>query len=91
MSKFLFEHGHEAEDVVTGFRGIITQRCDFLTGCNQYCLISQSKDGKEPTTKWVDEPRLKLVEGGRKVNLATEGTKSPKPGGIAESYPSRNS
>ena len=89
MKKFIFENGQEAYDVVTGFKGIITQRVDYLTGCNQYYLVQQCQDGNEPKARWVDEPRLKLVKNGKRIDLAKDGTKCPEPGGTAEAYPSK--
>lgn len=31
---FRLELGLEVKDIVTGFRGIITGRCEYLTGCH---------------------------------------------------------
>ena len=86
MSKFKFNNGQEAKDIVSGFTGIITSRCDYLTGCNQYCLLAPSKDNAEPVSRWVDENRVEILADGRNVSLPTDETV----GGPAESYPSRS-
>lgn len=35
---FKFHRGDYLSDLVTGFCGVVTSRCDSLTGCNQYYL-----------------------------------------------------
>lgn len=44
FGKDIFKHklGLKAKDKITGFEGIITARCEYLTGCNQYCLTPQA-------------------------------------------------
>ena len=63
MSKFKFKAGLEAEDIVTGFKGTITYRVKFLTGCNQYGI--QPKFNKEkaetPNAQQFDENRIKIL------------------------------
>lgn len=53
--------GCPAEDVVTGFEGIITGRVRYLTGCAQLLLTPRVKDGgqkQEPL--WFDETRVRI-------------------------------
>ncbi len=52
--------GDKAKDALTGFTGIVTARCDYLTGCVQFKVTpkSLSKDGKPDDGEWFDESRL---------------------------------
>lgn len=59
MSEFKYELGYEATDVVTGFKGTISGRVQYITGCNQYQLSTKSKNGDFHTC-WFDEHRLKV-------------------------------
>ncbi len=63
--------GIEAEDVVTKFKGILTGKASYLTGCDQY-LVSPDvgKDGKARGALWFDESRLKVTTS-TPVELAT--------------------
>jgi len=59
MPHFQHKSGFEAHDVVTGFKGIITGRADYITGCHQYLLSPQEcKDGKPVESQWFDEDRI---------------------------------
>ncbi|MDD5358234.1 MAG: hypothetical protein PHX80_03755 [Candidatus Nanoarchaeia archaeon] len=54
-----YELGQEVKDIITGFSGIITGRCEYLTGCNHYAIQSRTlKDGKPADYEWLDESRL---------------------------------
>ena len=59
--EFKFRNGDEVIEKITGFRGVITGTCFYLTGCNQYLLTAKSQDGKEPVALWYDEGRLEFV------------------------------
>ena len=64
---FMFELGLEAEDKITGIKGVIVGRIEYLFGCNQYGLAGKvSKEGKKPDTEWFDEGRIKIVGKGIK-------------------------
>lgn len=58
MNKFKFEMGHKAKDMVTGFKGIITARAQYITGCDQYFLQPEMKKDHLADGKWYDENRL---------------------------------
>jgi len=60
--------GKKATDKVTGFKGVITSKHSYLTGCNQYGVVpTAGKDNKPGGAKYFDEGRLKI--GKRKINL----------------------
>ena len=57
--------GLEARDKVTGFVGIVTGRCEYLYGCNQWCLTPKvDKEGKRQDVQWFDEGRLEVIGSG---------------------------
>jgi hypothetical protein len=80
MSDFMHDLGLEAEDKVTGFKGILIARSQWLTGCNTYVLQPPvNKEGAVPETKSFDEQRLKITP--KKQLKMEELTPTKKPGG----------
>jgi hypothetical protein len=56
---FKFKRGEYLSDLVTGFCGVVTSRCDHITSCNSYFLKpSVDKDGKDQDGHWFDEHSL---------------------------------
>ena len=55
------ELGKTVQDVITGFKGVVTGRVEYLTGCNQ-CLIAPrvGVDGAYKDSQWFDEDRLEI-------------------------------
>lgn len=63
---FKFENGDEVEEIVTGFQGVITGTCFYLTGCNNYLVVPKTRESdKKPDGSWIDEGRLRLTEKGK--------------------------
>ena len=58
--EFKFKNGDEVTEKITGFKGVITGTCFYLTGCNQYLITAKAKEGKEPIALWYDEGRIEL-------------------------------
>lgn len=57
--------GDQAQDIVTGFRGTVIGRCEYLTGCEQVLLIPKvDKDGKRTDGEWFDADRCKVTKAG---------------------------
>lgn len=51
--------GHRATDKVTKFKGVVTGKCMYITGCSQYLVQpGVSEDGVYRDSKWFDEDRL---------------------------------
>ncbi len=62
---FKHELGLMGKDKITGFTGIITARCEFLTGCSRYCLQpTELKDGKPIESIYFDEDQIAVVDEG---------------------------
>jgi len=58
-----FKLGEKVKDTVTGFKGTITARIEYLNGCIQYCV--EPKVGKEMKMEkhhWIDEGQVELIE-----------------------------
>jgi hypothetical protein len=56
---FKFHRGDYLSDLITGLKGVVTSRCDSITGCNQYYLRPRvDKDGKLVDGVWCDEHSL---------------------------------
>lgn len=66
--------GRSGSDLITGFKGVITGECKYITGCTQYCLSNEKED------RWVDKPRVQL--GKMEVELPELGSE-PMGGGKA--------
>lgn len=57
------ELGGVMRDRITGFRGTVIGRTEWLTGCATVALQPRvDKDGKVPDPEWFDENRLETVE-----------------------------
>ena len=72
MADFKFELGSEVKDKVTGFKGIIKGRSQYLSGCNTYGIQSQKlKENKPQDWIWIDEDYLTLIKN-KKITLKDE-------------------
>ena len=53
------ELGIGAKDAITGFKGTLTARIEYITGRIQYEVTPQvGSDGSSQKAEWVDESRL---------------------------------
>lgn len=53
------ELGTTQKDRVTGFTGVVTGLCQYITGCSQALLTPKSSDdGSFKDAHWFDEQRL---------------------------------
>ena len=66
----MLDLGLYVQDLITGFEGVITGRCEYITGCNQYLLAPKIKVGESMAGgQWFDEQRIKIVDGKEKIVL----------------------
>ena len=65
------EMGDKVRDTITGFKGRIVARCQYINGCDQ-CLVKPGvgKDGKMPVGEWIDDQQLE-----------PQATRKPRSGG----------
>ena len=62
--------GCRAEDTVTGLKGIVIARAEYLNGCIQYCLKPRIDSTKTtyPEGEWIDEIQVKRIGDGVLAN-----------------------
>ena len=74
MTIFTFNLGSEVQDVITGYKGIVRGRSQYLTGCNTYGVQAGKldKDGNPKDWKWFDEDQLKLLKDKKVVIYTNE-------------------
>lgn len=49
--------------MVTGFKGIVIGKSEFLHGCTRVGIQAPvGKDGKITEAQWIDEPQCKVIE-----------------------------
>ncbi len=81
MATFKHKLGIEAEDRITGFKGIIIGVSRYLTGCDQYALKPPvDEKGNMRDAKWFDEGEInKTGEGVNKKEVKSESKGGPQP------------
>lgn len=80
MHNFKYELGLKAKDMLTGFKGILNYRVNYLTGCDQYGIHpGLDKEGKLMEAQQFDENRIEILPG-KKLELVEKKRKDP-PGG----------
>ena len=60
------------DDKITGFKGVATGFCYYISGCNQVCLSGKVTDAGEAKHVWIDVQRLVEVEDVEQVILKNE-------------------
>ena len=77
--------GVKAKDKITGFEGVVTGTCQWLTGCDQVCIkpLKVTKDNGLPEGHWFDVGQVQYVGPG----LTKEDVKSPETGGPQSDAP----
>lgn len=78
----LIELGATYRDRITGFRGVATGHCRYISGCSQILLQpSVDGDGKTRGGEWFDEQRLERLDAEVIVldNSDTPGCDMPAP------------
>ena len=61
--EFRFNNGDIVKDTITGLKGMVTARTQWLNNCNTYRVQPRElKDNKPVDSSHFDEPQLKLVE-----------------------------
>ena len=55
--------GCKAKDRVTGYEGIVTSRCEYLSGRITYGITPHVlKDGSLKNTEWFDEANIEYID-----------------------------
>jgi hypothetical protein len=74
--------GSKAKDTITGFSGVVTGFCEYISGCNQVLLTPPvDKDGGYKSGQWFDVQRVERVDDSLVVldNSETPGCDIPAP------------
>lgn len=63
MTQTIPQLGDKVKDEITGFEGIVTGACHYISGCDQYLLQPKVKeDGTKVDGCWFDVDRLVVLE-----------------------------
>lgn len=66
----MIKMGQFVKDIITGFAGRVTGRCEYITGCNQLLVQPPLKaDGDFAEARWIDEDRLEVDGDGHVLTL----------------------
>ena len=81
--------GDIAKDTVTGFKGVVIGRTEWLNGCARLGLQSQTlKDGAPVEAQWFDENQCQIVKVGA-YRTVTRDTGGPRANPMRAKDPSR--
>ena len=80
--------GEKVCDVITGFKGRIVAKCQYINGCDQ-CLVKPSigEDGKMPVGEWIDDQQLELQKTRKSPKAVGSMSQRGGGGGIRETPP----
>ena len=77
--------GDKVKDTVSGYKGIVIGRSDFLNGCTRIGIQQVvGKDGSYQEPQWFDEPQLEVI----KTKVTKQGPRDT--GGPMVSIPTRH-
>ena len=65
--------GKEVTCKVTGFKGIVTAKVEYLNGCVQYCIKPKAKNNAMPDSQYIDVQQLEVIGEGIKVESSDTG------------------
>lgn len=62
--------GQKAKDKITGFKGILTSRHQYITGCDQYTISpdTMDKENKLQDDYSFDEGRIEIIGKGIEIS-----------------------
>lgn len=82
----MIQLGVEAKDKITGFRGIITGRAQYLYGCDQYVIVPPIDAAmKLGEAQWFDEGRIEIIG----IGINAEDVSVEVPGGPQRDAPKK--
>lgn len=75
-----FELGAEVKDRLTGFKGIMTGVCHYITGCSQALVQPKMRKDTFVEARWIDIDRLDVTKTGAfKLAVVHPGPDVPAP------------
>lgn len=71
--------GSTVKDRITGLKGVVMARAEYLTGCVHVAILATKvdKEGKVPEYEWIDETRCILDKTKKIIKLVEKDTKAP--------------
>ena len=58
----MIQLGQEARDKITGFKGTLIGRSQYITGCDQYAITPKvNAAGETKDSQWFDEGRIEII------------------------------
>jgi hypothetical protein len=58
----IIQLGQTVKDKLTGFTGLVTGRCEYISGCHQILIQPPVKDKNEfVEPRWLDEERVEAL------------------------------
>ena len=67
--------GMTVRDKITGFQGVVTGICEYISGCNQVLIVPKvDKQGQPAESHWFDDQRCVRVG---KTRVILENGKTP--------------
>lgn len=78
MGSFTIELGATVKDTITGFKGVITGRCEYVTGCRTYLVQPKAVKGEFKSALWMDEDRLTVTKDAPKPKKKKTPTGGPQ-------------
>ena len=77
---FKYELGSTAKDKVTGYKGIIIGRSEWLYGCRRYTVQSSELDKGSPIAAiGLDEEAVEIIKAAKPAKIADTGGPQPEP------------
>jgi len=77
MNQPTVELGRTYKDVITGFFGVATGFCEYISGCNQVLLSPLlDNDGKFREPRWFDVQRVRALSD---VTIVLDNAQTPGP------------
>lgn len=82
-TKTVVNLGDEAQDPITGYKGVCICRTEWISGCTRIGLQApMGKDGKVPDPQHFDEPMLKVLKT-QKFGPTAKDTGGPRPAPVS--------
>lgn len=83
MKTEIISVGDEVQDKVSGFKGIVTARTEYINGCTRLGVQGASKNNAQSEPAWIDEPQVKLLKRGV-VKIGRQETGGPRPDAVRQ-------
>lgn len=78
MNRENIDLGDRVKDIITGFEGIVTGKCQYITGCDQVLVQPRVKDdGSKAEGGWFDSDRCTVINAGAIDPLTVRSVERP--------------